>query len=304
MRKIFLLLGVVAIYTSCERDVIINIPKEPSKLVVNGLIGVNGTFRVTVGRSVYILENATGVTINNAQVALFENNIFKDSLVYNATNGTYNAKNNTRVTLGSNYLLKATAVGFNNVEAGTITPTTVPLQNISRKQNTRVIDGTNHDEVKFSFTDNVATEDYYIVRLRRPVTYFGATVEYQNIFCFKSADKDIDRRANTDPLAAEACIEGEFLMADKNFNGKQKEIVLYVNEYDMLQLVNPNNNRTFKPVIELLHITKEHYRYRKSYNTYRDAEDNPFAEPVLVFGNITNGYGIFSVFNSARDTIK
>ena len=41
-------------------------------------------------------------------------------------------------------------------------------------------------------------------------------------------------------------------------------------------------------------ISKSYYYYRTSLELYVDAPRNPFAQPVQVFSNINNGFGIFA----------
>jgi hypothetical protein len=297
----------IIIVSSCEKNVTVNVPRQPPKLVVNGLTLVNNAFRVSVGKSADILETATPATytVNNPFIVLLQNNVVKDTLVATATPGQYQVKNNTRAIAGNTYQVKVSAAGLEPADASTIAPGLVVLQNISRKQNARQnANGDFQDEIKFSFQDLNNEQNYYLVKLRRPSGLNGSTVQYAGVNCFHSNDRDIDRSAGTDPTDIEQCIDNEFFMADRNFNGQLKTITLYVNHQDMESFLNTNNNRLYKPVIELHNITADHYKYRKSYTAYKDAEDNPFAEPVLVYGNVNKGYGIFSVYNLHRDTIR
>jgi hypothetical protein len=62
--------------------------------------------------------------------------------------------------------------------------------------------------------------------------------------------------------------------------------------------------RRMKPTVELLSINEDYFRYIKSVNSYDNALDNPFAEPVNVFSNIKNGYGFFTTFAIAVDTLR
>jgi hypothetical protein len=41
------------------------------------------------------------------------------------------------------------------------------------------------------------------------------------------------------------------------------------------------------------HHAGDYYRYMNSLVAYRKSVDNPFAEPVNLYADITNGYGIF-----------
>ena len=119
-----------------------------------------------------------------------------------------------------------------------------------------------------------------------------------------SSDRDIEGRNDGDPTEFETCINDEFFLRDKNFNGKTKEIVLFILHADLEPFLIPTTTRTVKSIVELHSITADQYKYRKSLGAYRDAEDNPFAEPVLLYGNIKNGYGIFVTYDLARDTIR
>jgi hypothetical protein len=49
--------------------------------------------------------------------------------------------------------------------------------------------------------------------------------------------------------------------------------------------------------VHLYQLTEDAFLYARSYEQYRNAIDNPFAEPVTVHSNVPNGYGIFSLVN-------
>jgi len=48
-----------------------------------------------------------------------------------------------------------------------------------------------------------------------------------------------------------------------------------------------------KYYIELTSFNRTGYLYKKSIDDYFNAINDPFAEPVQIFGNIENEYGIF-----------
>ena len=51
-------------------------------------------------------------------------------------------------------------------------------------------------------------------------------------------------------------------------------------------------------------ISEEMGNYYKSNNLYYESEYNPFSEPVNVYSNIHNGYGLFSSFSTDTDLIS
>ena len=45
--------------------------------------------------------------------------------------------------------------------------------------------------------------------------------------------------------------------------------------------------------------SEDYYMYKKTFNVYQSVRGNPFAEPVQVFSNIENGYGIFWICSNS-----
>jgi Domain of unknown function (DUF4249) len=52
-----------------------------------------------------------------------------------------------------------------------------------------------------------------------------------------------------------------------------------------------------KSYVKFLHVDKNYYLYHESVQR-NDNNGNPFAEPSLVFTNISNGYGCFGSFST------
>ena len=52
-----------------------------------------------------------------------------------------------------------------------------------------------------------------------------------------------------------------------------------------------------KYTIFLRNTSKSYYLYRQSVDLQRWTEDDPFAQPVQIYTNITNGFGILSGYN-------
>lgn len=57
-------------------------------------------------------------------------------------------------------------------------------------------------------------------------------------------------------------------------------------------------------VMSLLNIDKTYYDYYQSINRYDQADENPFAEPANIVGNIEGGYGCFASFNASSIVLK
>lgn len=55
--------------------------------------------------------------------------------------------------------------------------------------------------------------------------------------------------------------------------------------------------------VEVLSLSAELFQYQRSAELARYQLDNPFAEPVQIYSNIENGYGIFGAYNIASKTM-
>jgi hypothetical protein len=57
-------------------------------------------------------------------------------------------------------------------------------------------------------------------------------------------------------------------------------------------------------MFSLHHVSASFYQYSLSARRYDDAEDNPFAEPVILYSNVKNGYGVFSMGSTRKYIIQ
>ena len=59
-----------------------------------------------------------------------------------------------------------------------------------------------------------------------------------------------------------------------------------------------------KVMVELQAISPELYRYYKSVELYRITASDAYAEPVYIYGNVNNGWGIFGSFSYDRHMVE
>ena len=298
---------IIFITTSCEKPINVRIPLTSSKLFINSFTQVGNIFEANVGKTVNVLaaRDTNTYTMNNALVQLYVNNIITDTLIYNSVSKNYIAKNNTTPSPGNTYLLKAIASGYDTAEAETITPAAMLIQHITRRVKARKDPaGEDMDEIKIAFQDDGSEANYYLFSIKLPIYGNDTSATYSGFGCLNSGDADIERSNINDPTTIDNCIYSEFFMTDKNFNGRLKEISLFMLSRYSEPFLNTANNKTYNAIIELNSITYNYYKYRKSRDTYINNDDNPFSEPVLIYSNVKNGYGIFSSSNLARDTIR
>jgi hypothetical protein len=283
---------------ACERETHMNIPPQPPKLATESFSGQNVFPEAYLTRTRGVTDPLpiSGQTdiylVRNATVLLYENDILKDSLKYNAGQQRYKAAI-AKIQAGKTYKLVLSAPGFPTAEAISVTPLLVPINNMTFTRNARNdIDGNPQDEVKLSFTDNGSTEDYYLVRIYN---------SYHDIlYCVITNDKDVEKLVYEDPFYPDDCLQSNrLLLSDKNFNGTNKTLIFYTEAGELEPT--PGSGKAW---VELLHVNKEYYTYIKSLNTRENADDNPFAEPVNLYTNVKNGYGMFTTYAMAVDSIQ
>jgi len=97
-------------------------------------------------------------------------------------------------------------------------------------------------------------------------------------------------------------LDGEArLFTDELFDGTSISLEFWSERYT------GSNNEAIDPetiFINLWTLTEEEYEFRESIRRNNEAVDNPFAEPSVVFNNIENGIGVFSLSKAQILEIK
>ncbi|MDX5319932.1 MAG: DUF4249 family protein, partial [Bacteroidota bacterium] len=55
---------------------------------------------------------------------------------------------------------------------------------------------------------------------------------------------------------------------------------------------------------ELMSLDEHLYKYQTTFDAAESAQDNPFAEPVIIYSNIEGGIGIFGGLNRQFRTFE
>jgi hypothetical protein len=290
------------LFCSCERETEVKMPPRVPKLVAEAgqwqnqmpVVRISRTRGVTDPDS---LNRSTDPwVVKNVKALLFENGILRDSLRYDVNSEKYKATI-ARIQPGNTYKLTLSATGYPDAEASSYTPSLVTINSLIYNRNVRPDrQGYMLDEIRLSFADDPGTEDYYLVRIMNSSHNFN--------YCITTNDKDVEKLVYDDPLYPDDCISSDrVLLSDVNFNGTIKTLVLNVGAGQLEPAPGPGG-RLIRSTVELLHINKDYFKYIKSLNSYDNAVDNPFAEPVNLYTNVKNGYGFFTTFGRVVDSIR
>jgi hypothetical protein len=284
---------------ACTKTRDVKLPPYEPRLVLHGYVAVGDTFKIALGKTLpqKAIAPPEDTYVTNGWVVLYENDVFVDSLKYNAAEELYVSSRRVAAS-GKFYKLRAGAPGYPDIEAATTAPLPVTIASVTRIKNTRRTSGGSVlDDLKFSFNDPPGTNFYL------------ASIQFINgINCVFTYDPAVERYA-TDLIAFESynCIDSEeVLYTDRSFNGMSKEITLSTYSGSLDSFTDPTSGKVYRPYITKYNITEEYYRYLKT-STYQDVifeEGSLITEPRTPKGNVKNGFGLFTVFAAVTDTIR
>jgi len=284
MNKILKYLHVVILFliaVSCEKYIDMKIPDKGRKPVVNCMFYNDSVFIVQVFESKFILDDAGYQPIENAFVTISENGIVSDTLTYYSQG--YYKSNNLISQIGKNYEIEATFNGNTATSEGII-----PSKQIITNIDTLLYSDHHNDNFRFNIkiNDTENETNYYMLKIEKVNSvYYNNNV--QIVY------------TNSEALSIETQWQGSQVINDNLFNGKAKTFSL---DIDLSNLYN-YNNEPIKFYISLYSISKDYYLYAVTSQAQQNTNGSPFSEPVMVYNNIKNGYGIFAGASVYKDSI-
>ena len=295
---------------ACETVVDVDVPNEPTRLVANAFLQADSTVVLELTQSQSILTNSDIRPVSGAEAVLLEEGRAVTTLEETQRAGVYTAS--FTPTVGRSYTLQVSKVGFEPVEATTFIRPPVMIREFSFDTvafrsvvdyGDSVVTEVNFevDEVRISFDDPAADRNYYEISAYRFEVY--ARDSFDNQGNYVQTDTIRTRvplsLESDDPALAEG--EGDFLASDAAvaygevlsfnddfFNGNN-----YSFQFDPNAYYDPNWAEPQLYVV-LRTIDEGQYRYFRSVDLQYENDGNPFAEPVQVYSNVENGFGIVS----------
>ena len=271
--------------SACEQVIEPDLPEHTPRLVLQAFFTADSTWVAFVGRSVGILEPMPEreMAVADATVELLKEGRVIDELKFFQRDRVYVWEKGA-LQAGESYLLRVSAPGFAAIEATDAIPTPVPTEIVSylTRPSVRSDSRIKGDiSIKLEIQDPPGETNYYQIRM----------------FAFFRSERLEGSFSTQDPsiIADNAADEPftEFYTApffkDTLFDGQTHEIELSSN-YNV-----PEHTRLF---LQILDISETYYEYVKSAELHEFTQENPFAEPVSVYSNVENGYGIFAGYSS------
>ncbi|HIF14776.1 MAG TPA: DUF4249 family protein, partial [Bacteroidetes bacterium] len=143
-------------------------------------------------------------------------------------------------------------------------------------------------EFDIEIQDDAAVNNFYSILAYYADTLFNEDSTYYDVY-FQKLDLTSD-----DVFIDEASDWNEVIFTDDLFNGQK------------ISLKVKSEIWSYEPGMviywTLINHSEDYFMYKKTFNVYQSVEGNPFAEPVQVFSNIKNGYGIFAGYSQSITT--
>lgn len=274
--KISLALLVSLGVTSCETIIDYDLPREDQKLTMDTKLLAGDSISVFIGTTMYPLDNGSPGAPTNATVKIYENgqyladltlrdNFFQGGVPYVYSSSEY-------IKSGNSYKIEASLEGYETIHAEQFVREAVRID--------ETYFDASRQELTFTFNDPETKDDHYLI------TIYEAEYSYRYSYSTRDIAVDFfDQDYFVDPFGEEEKYGQRGYMSDQYFNGQKKTVTLqipsfYDDEFD-----------DYRYYVELWRITADLYEHERTKSAAFLSE-NPFAEPVQIYSNVANGYGI------------
>ncbi len=297
-KHVFIATIILFFLSACEKTIYIDIPDNGRKLVIYSTLIKGEPVEVSVSQSNHVY-GGDEFTYPAATVTLYIDGQKTEELS-NQGNGIY--LGTSIVEPNKTYKIEAIAQGLETASAENHLPTQPDVVSlINNEDNMQEYSMT----LDLTLNDNASTIDYYYIEM-----FVELTFSYYDATLGKDVVELVTPMAllySDDPIISDKlwALNG-LLFNDKPFNGKQYRLLfygdsyLYYNDEKMKALVTATENYT----IRVSSVSQSYYQYMYSLALFAEVGESPFAEPVQVYTNVTNGFGFVGGLNYQEFTFE
>jgi hypothetical protein len=282
---------VVLFLSGCYEVTEVNVPFNNPSLVINSVFTPDSSWAVSVTLNQQIFDKTDFKTVDDAMVTISENNVPVETLK-STGNGRYKSEN--KPVAGRSYEITVNSSKYGVAKANSFIPLPVQLMEAEVVQ---AGTATGSDAlVKIRFQDVPSTTNYYQLVIlwqgsKTVVTGWSSTQELKTsqTTTVDSKDPAISIR---DEIGSSILAYGDgYSFKDSFFDGQETELTFSCRYFADAQWTDQ------KLVIMLRSISEEMFLYKRTMLLQYYFEGDPFSQPVHVFNNIENGYGIFAGYS-------
>lgn len=282
MRKHLLIGSLVLLAAACELVVDVDIPLSAPQLTLNAFVTPDSLWQARLTLSRHILDEASFNHVTDALVIIYEDGVPIDTLHDTGLGALYQSTDG-KPAPNKRYEIRASSTEHGTVRSESFVPERVPITSVDIHIPDRMSGDDMTATVKFQ--DRPGETNYYQISMEIENRYknhqTGDSVVFRNKVYIYSDEPGIDGD-NTDGGL-------EILLRDILFEGKEATVRFKSSVW----AIGPNG-RLF---IHLRTLSEDFYRYQTTLNLQGRTSDDPFAQPVSVYNNVEQGFGIFAGYS-------
>jgi hypothetical protein len=277
----------------CETVVEVELPPHERQLVAQGFFMPESLWVVRVSHTVGYTDSDLPALVDDATVEIWEGDRLLERLA-RSDSGTYTAVGN-RPEPGHRYTLRVTASGFDPTEGSDALPSAPqvvafePALVQGAPETRRVV------RLRLTLDDPAREANRYtlaVLHFRALVDSAGAvTALPPGLFPFTSDDPALGAPI-PNPFDPDDPAFYQALFRDDGFDGQPRTFDLEIAYDAPSDSAGTSVRRAF--ALLLVSLSEDLYRYAETAPQQVLFGENPFAEPLRVHSNLSNGYGIFA----------
>lgn len=263
---------------SCTKEIIIDLDKHESKLVVNSFFSPSNGININLSKSIPVLDKDRVNFIKNAEVQFYCHSELVSDMNY-LGDGKYYL--NTSIVKGKEYSISINAPGFKSVTARSVVPDQPQFLLIDT---IFIDDELLYCEIEF-FNDSEAL-NYYLLEVESKYPIIKNDSIQSNKLDIINSDMIVENGDLGEKLER-LVFSGEIL---KDSVG---DLGFALNKKTLFDSYTGDSNTLY---IHFKKISEEYYLYLKSFYESKSRLDE-------IYTNTDNGYGIFAAYNVTLDSI-
>jgi hypothetical protein len=271
-------------FASCEQVIDIDLPPHTPQIVVTSTFSPDSLIWVTLGASKSLDEVDFKTSLPGAQVNIFEDGVLWESLQEVMDTAFPHFISTRYPVAGRTYRIEVSAPGYTPVSGEDRIPTAVPIQSLLRRDSVRGNDlEATYMELEVAFDDIPGLGDTYeiLVIVRDTIEFAPGQFFIFSVPIVVETD---------DPSLEKDQTSTSFNFSDTGFDGRQRKLRLRINQDEALP------GRTS---VVLARVSDHYFRYKRTMSDFIINDFNPFAEPTIIYSNMTPGMGIFAGYSAS-----
>jgi hypothetical protein len=283
--RVVIFIGIVlSCAYGCRKEIPFTAEVTTSKLVVNSLFASDSLWSVEVSKSLSVIDQGTLDNIENATVVISTGSGTPVETLTHISAGKYVGTQMPQV--GETYRVDVSAPNYASVYGEDAVPEIVNAYALDTV--TKTISGEDHLVAQLTFDDPAGVKNYY--RFSIEIGYweywsgsFGLdSMYFEEQVWIQLNDPSFEGGGSNSWSDAG-------IMSDLLFDGQTKTVELPITEW----FLSLEDIRIEHIDVYFSNVSQTTHYFNRSYQLYQETQGNPFAQPVQVYSNITNGFGVF-----------